>query len=249
MTDPRVVLVTGASSGIGRAVAVAFGALGWSVGLGARGDERRDTAADAVRDAGGRACSTPLDVTDPTSVDAWFDTCEAALGPVDALVSNAGIAIPGTIGEVDVDAHRRVLDTDLWGALLVARRGIRSMRGRPGDLVFMSSDVTRNPRPQLASYAAAKAGVEQLARTLSLELEGTGVRSTIVRVGPTVTEFASEWDPSGFADLMQTWKRFGLTRRQGLLSPEEVAEAVVRVVTLPPGIHAPEIDLHATEPH
>lgn len=249
MSEPRVILVTGASSGIGRAVAVAFGTLGWRVGLGARNDERRDLAADAVREAGGRTCAAPLDVTDPTSVDTWFDACEDALGPVDAIINNAGIAIPGAIDEVDPEDHRRVLDTDLWGALLVARRGVQTMRGRPSDLVFVSSDVTRHPRPQLSSYAAAKAGLEQLARTLALELEGTGIRSTIVRLGPTVTEFASEWDPTGFADLLRMWKRFGLTRREGVLTPEEVAEAVVRIVTLPAGMHVPEVELHATEPH
>ena len=249
MTDARVVLVTGASSGIGRATAVAFGALGWSIGLGARGGERRDAVADSVRAAGGRACSAPLDVCDPASVDAWFETCEEAFGPPDALINNAGIAWPGPIDEVGPDEHRRILETDLLGPILAARRAIPAMRGRTSDLVFVSSDVTRAPRPQLASYAAAKAGLEQLARTLALELEGTGIRCTIVRVGPTVTEFAAEWDPSGFADLMSTWKRFGLTRRAGVLDPQEVADAIVRVVTLPPGVHVTEIEVHATEPH
>ena len=249
MTDPRVILVTGASSGIGRATAIAFGTLGWRVGLGARGDDRRDAAADEVRAAGGEACSARLDVRDPKSIDDWFDACEQSLGPPDALVNNAGVAAPGAIDDVGIDEHRHVIETDLLGPILTARRAIGVMRGRPSDLVFVSSDVTRAPRPRLASYAAAKAGVEQLARTLCLELEGTGIRSTIVRVGPTVTEFAADWDPSGLADLMATWKRFGFDRRTGLLDPREVADAIVRVVTLPPGVHAPEIELHATEPH
>ena len=249
MTEPRVVLVTGASSGIGRATAIAFGSLGWGVGLGARGDQRRDDVADAVRDAGGKVCSARLDVCDPASVDDWFDVCEDALGAPDALINNAGIATPGAVDAVEPEDHRRVLETDLLGPILTSRRAIPAMRGRASDLVFVSSDVTRSPRPRLASYAAAKAGLEQLARTLCLELEGTGIRSTIVRVGPTVTEFANEWDPSGFADLMSTWTQYGFTRHAGILDPREVADAIVRIVTLPPGVHAPEIELHATEPH
>jgi len=247
--DQRVALVTGASSGIGRAIGEAFGALGWSVGLGSRSDEQREDAAEAVRAAGGTPRPCPLDVSDPASVDEWFAACEEGLGSADVVVSNAGIAHPGALGELTPEELHQILATDLFGTILVARRAIQSMRGRISDLVFISSDVTRQPRPQLATYGAAKAGVELLARTLALELEGTGIRSTIVRVGPTTTNFAAKWDPTGFADLMANWGRFGLTRREGVLDPRDVAEAVVRVVTLPPGIHVPEIELHATEPY
>jgi NAD(P)-dependent dehydrogenase (short-subunit alcohol dehydrogenase family) len=248
MSDRRVALVTGASTGIGRAICEAFGTLGWKIGLGSRKHDQRDEAAEGVRGAGGTAYSSVLDVTDPVSVDAWFDTCTSALGPVDIVVNNAGIAAPGHLDELSPDEHRRIIETDLYGPILVARRAIPAMRGRASDLVFVSSDVTSQPRPQLATYAAAKAGVEQLARTLALELEGTGIRSTIVRLGPTVTDFAADWDPTGFADLMTYWSRFGLTRRQGVLDPHDVADAIVRVVTLPHGVQVHEIDLHASDP-
>jgi NAD(P)-dependent dehydrogenase (short-subunit alcohol dehydrogenase family) len=248
--DRRTALVTGASSGIGAAIAIAFGGLGWRVAIGARRAEPLAETASAIDDAGGRGFAHPLDVCDPNSVDEFFAAAECALGPVDVLVNNAGIAVPGALHEVDDDVHRRVVETNLLGPIYVTRRAIRSLldRGAPGDLVFISSDVTAHPRPQMPAYGASKAGLEQLATILALELEGTGIRTSVVRVGPTLTSFGDGWNPEIFETLMPQWQRFGFQRHWHTNDTATVARAVVSVVTLEPGSTISVLEVQPTPP-
>jgi NADP-dependent 3-hydroxy acid dehydrogenase YdfG len=250
MTDRRMAIVTGASSGIGRAIARALGALGWAVAIGARRVDRLEDAAGEIEDAGGDPFAHHLDVTDPYSVDEFFDSAEDALGAVDVLVNNAGISVPGEFHRVGVDDLRREVETNLLGPMYLSRRAIGSMleRGSAGDLVFISSDATRNARPRMAAYSATKAGVELLARSLAMELEGSRVRSTVVRVGPTMTEFGFGWDLDILRDLMEFWPRYGLQRHAGVLEPAAVARAVVFAVTAPAGVHLDTIEVQPEAP-
>jgi NADP-dependent 3-hydroxy acid dehydrogenase YdfG len=246
MTAGRVAMVTGASSGIGRAVAVAFGGLRWKVAIGARRDDALEETARLVIEAGGEAFPARLDVTDPHSVDAFVVRSEDALGPIDALVNNAGMAVPGPFWELAPDDLGREVSTNLLGPMFCTRRVLLSMiaRGR-GDVVFVSSDTAQAPRPGMIGYGATKAGVEHLARSLKLELEGRGVRITTVRVGPTKTDFGNSWAPDRVAGLMATWPRFGIQRHFEALDPADVARAVVYAVTSPPGVH---VDLLEVQP-
>jgi len=246
----RTAVVTGASSGIGQAIAVALGALGWRVAIGARRLEKLDETADAITAAGGTPFAHSLDVCTPASVDAFFAATEAAIGPVDALVNNAGIAWPGPLHEVDDDVHRRIVETDLLGPIYTTRRVVRSLleRGAPGDLVFVSSDVTVHPRPKMPAYGASKAGLEHLAHTVGLELEGTGIRTSVVRVGPTLTGFGDGWDADVFDSLLPEWQRFGLQRHWSTMDVATVARAVVMIVTLEPGASVPLVELQPTPP-
>lgn len=243
-------IVTGASAGIGRAIAPALGELRWAVAVGARRTDRLEDAAAAVEAAGGAGFAHPLDVTDASSVDAFFDAAERALGPVDVLVNNAGMSVPGEFHRISVEDLTREVATNLLGPMLLSRRAIASMRdrGAGGDLVFISSDATRNARPRMAAYSATKAGVELLARSLSMELEGTGIRATTVRIGPTLSEFGSGWDPDELAALMEFWPRFGLQRHLATLEPEAVARAVVFAVTAPEGVHLDTIEVQPEAP-
>jgi NADP-dependent 3-hydroxy acid dehydrogenase YdfG len=246
----RTAIVTGASSGIGRAVATALGELGWAVALGARRRPGLERTAAAVEATGGRALVHHLDVRDPTSVDAFLRTAEEALGPADVLVNNAGVAHPAPLDRAGAGQLRDEVETNLLGPMLMCRGVIDSLRARdaPGDLVFISSDAGYHARPRMAAYSATKAGVETLARALAMELEGTGVRSTTVRVGPTLTEFGSRWDRHEVEDLMAYWPRFGLQRHSGVLDPETVARAVVFAVTAPEGVHLDTIEVQPTAP-
>jgi NAD(P)-dependent dehydrogenase (short-subunit alcohol dehydrogenase family) len=157
-TDPQVrtVAVTGASAGIGAAAAIAFGALGWQVALGARRAQRRDAVAREVEAVGGTALSLDLDVTDESSIDRFFDAIESRFGTADALVNNAGIGIPAMMHEAKTEDLRRELEVNLLGPMLVSRRALRSMRalGR-GDIVFVTSLNAVAPRPLQTGYTAS----------------------------------------------------------------------------------------------
>lgn len=250
-TSPRVALVTGASSGIGRAGAIALGALGWKVVVGARRMDALAETAAAVTAAGGHALAHPLDVRDPISIAACLDAAADALGPVDTLVNNAGCAWPGDIADADTDRLREMVDTNIMGALLPTRAVVDSLLARdaPGDVVFVSSDVVHQPRPGLVTYGATKAAVEHIARGLAAETEGRRIRVTTVRVGPTATDFAARWgDPGEFADLVTRWRRFGIQRHFGALDPNDVAGAIVTAVTTRPGVHLDTIEVQPDAP-
>jgi NADP-dependent 3-hydroxy acid dehydrogenase YdfG len=248
-TEPRVAAITGASSGIGRAIAVALGAEGWKLALGARRHDELEDTARRVLEAGGEAFPRPLDVTEARSVDEFFTAAEEALGPVCALINNAGVAIPGSFWELSPAHLDLEVRTNLLGPMLCARRVLPAMidRGR-GDVVFVSSDTARAPRPRMLGYSATKAGVEVVARALAMELEGTGVRATTVRVGPTTTDFASGWTPEQVAELMTYWPKFGIQRHFHTLEPADVARAVVYAVTSPPGVHVDTLEVQPEAP-
>jgi NADP-dependent 3-hydroxy acid dehydrogenase YdfG len=246
----RTAIVTGASSGIGRAIACAFGAEGWQVAIGARREDRLEVTAGQVEAAGGKPFAHLLDVTDARSIETFFAAAERTLGPADILVNNAGTSKPGRFHTIDDDALRCEVETNLLGPMLTSRRAIASMleRGAAGDLVFISSDATRHARPRMAAYSATKAGIELLAQSLAMELEGSGIRSTIVRVGPTVTEFGSSWPADELDELMQYWPRYGLQRHPGYLQADDVARAVLTAVTAPPGVHVDTIEVQPEAP-
>jgi NAD(P)-dependent dehydrogenase (short-subunit alcohol dehydrogenase family) len=246
----RLAVVTGASAGIGRAIAVALGAMAWTVALGARRIAQLDETAKLVADAGGTPLVHALDITEPTSIDAFCGYVRSHAGSIQVLVNNAGTARPGAIHDMSDEDHRRIVETNLLGPILLTRRVIAQLRAdaAPGDIVFISSDATVNRRPSLATYLSTKAGLEAFAQTLALECEGIGVRSSIVRVGPTLTGFADDWDLAIFEELMPRWQRFGIQRHFNTMQPEDVARAVVTVVTAPPHMWVPIVEVQPNPP-
>lgn len=232
--SPRTSVVTGASAGIGAATAVELGRLGWTVGLGARRVERLEEVAHQVEAAGGRAFVHRLDVSDAPSIDAFWDAAEKELGGVDVLVSNAGMAVLHKAHEARPEDVAREVSVNLVGPMLVARRAIPGMvERRSGDLVFVSSDAAVRPRVYQGAYSASKAGLESFCRVLEMELEGTGVRSVVVRPGPTGTEFGAEMDHATLHQALAEWKGWGVQRNLHWMPAESVARAIVRVVTTP----------------
>ncbi len=248
--NTRVAVVTGASAGIGRVIAQALGALGWPVALGARRVDQLHETAALITDAGGIAYPHPLDVREPASIDAFFAATTAELGAVDVLVNNAGTAAPGALHEMSDEQHERILLTNLLGPMLVTKRVVADLRARnaPGDIVFISSDATVHPRPYLGTYGASKAGLESYATTLAMECEGFPIRSSIVRVGPTVTGFADDWDLEQFTSIFPNWQRFGIQRHFNTMQPEDVARAVVTTVTAPPHMWIPFVEVQPLPP-
>ncbi len=233
----RVAVVTGGGTGIGRAIAIKFGGLGWQVAIGGRRPEPLAETAGLVEQAGGTCFTHPLDVTDPESVERFFAAAEAKLGRVTVLINNAGMGRCGPLDDFSPAEIHAEIATKLTGSLYMSRVAIQSMRagGVGGDILFLTSLSAVQPWPFHLPYAAANAGVEQAARTLRLELEGTGIRVNVLRCGETAgTEFAlRELGRKRMAAAHAFWFRRGLLRHGGLMTPDMVAEAVANAVTMP----------------
>jgi NADP-dependent 3-hydroxy acid dehydrogenase YdfG len=245
----RTAIVTGASAGFGAAIAHAFGELGWQVAVGARRIEKLGEVAREVERAGGRPLSHVLDVADPESIDAFVRAAEDTFGAIDVVVNNAGVGVPGLLHEVSAEGLRAEIETNLVGPLMLVRRVLPGMLARMrGDIVFVSSLNATLPRPFQVGYTATKAGIEGAARALQMELEGTGVRATIVRPGPSRTEMGSTWDAEVVRNMLGVWKRFGILRHHNYLAPESIARAVLAAVTAPPGTHLDLIQVNPEGP-
>jgi len=245
----RPAVVTGASSGIGAATALALAAAGFPVALGARRTDRCEEVAAQVREAGGEAVAHALDLTDDASVTEFAAKVGADLGDVEVVVSNAGAVAPGRIHEVDTDRFGRELDLNIVGAHRLVRAFVPGMvERRRGDVVFVSSDVAVRARPFMSSYAAGKWGLEGMVHALQMELEGTGVRASIVRPGPTWSEMGTDWDVDQAAFVLNQWVRFGQARHPHFLKPAAIADAITTVVGAPRGVHLSLIEVNPEAP-
>ena len=232
----RVVAISGGGTGIGQAAATKFASAGWRVAIGGRRVGRLAETRSAIEGAGGECVAHALDVADGTSVEAFFDAAEAELGTVTAVVNNAATARYGPLEDFSADDIALEVDAKLTGSLLMAARGIRGMRGAGvgGDIVFVTSAAAVMPWIQHLPYAAANAGVEHAARILRFELEGSGIRAGVLRVGETAgTEFGNRGMQMGVMPH-ELWFRRGLLRHSGLMTPDNVADAMVAMVSLPP---------------
>ncbi len=222
-----VTVVTGGGRGIGAATALHLARLGHAVAVGyVRDRAAAEGVVDGVRDAGGLAVAVAGDVADAEGVDALF-AAAAELGPVTGLVNNAGVtAHVGDLADTPVETVRRVLDVNLLGAVLCARRAAQVMstsRGGPGGAIVnvSSAAATLGSPHEYVHYAAAKAGVEALTVGLSKELAGQGVRVNAVAPGTVRTGIHAA---AGDADrLERVLPRIPIGR---VGEPDEIASAI-----------------------
>lgn len=247
--ERRPAVVSGASSGIGAATAVALAAAGHPVALGARRTEQCEEVAARIREDGGEAFVHPLDVTDDASVAAFAAAAVAALGEVEVVVSNAGLVAPGIVHETDTQRFGDELDVNVLGAHRLVRAFVPGMvERRRGDVVFVSSDVAVRVRPFMAAYAAGKWGLEGMVHAMQMELEGTGVRASLVRPGPTWSGAGMDWSPEDTTMVLDGWTRFGHARHGHFMKPAAVADAIRTVVSAPRGVHLNLIEVTPEAP-
>jgi 3-oxoacyl-[acyl-carrier protein] reductase len=199
-----VALVTGAGSGIGAAIARRLAADGHLVAVNDLDESRVAAMAGEIEAAGGSAIPAVADVSDSAAVDAMFDAVEAAAGPVEVLVNNAGIGGNAAIRNVTDDFWERVLSVDLHGVLYCTRRAVGPMRERrSGSVVTISSRAWLGWWGQSA-YAAAKAGVVGMTRALALELASRNVRVNAVAPGIIDTPLLRDRDPERLERLLKS---------------------------------------------
>jgi 3-oxoacyl-[acyl-carrier protein] reductase len=211
-------LVTGASRGIGASIAKRLAGEGWPVGVNYRKDaEGAETVVKEITDSGGRALALQGDVADPETADALFEALEREFGPVLVLVNNAGVRADGLSPQIDDDDWQKVIDTNLSAAFRLTRRALRPMlRARFGRVVNIASIVGQRANPGQANYAASKAGLVAMTKTVAAEVARRGVTVNAVAPGLIETDMTE-----GIGDNLLEHVP---ARRAG--TPDEVAECV-----------------------
>jgi 3-oxoacyl-[acyl-carrier protein] reductase len=208
-SEGRVVLVTGGGRGIGRAIAGAFAAQGDRVAV-----TYRSAPVDGF-------VSVRCDVTDPEQVDAAISEVEEQLGPVSVLVANAGVTSDQLLVRMKDEDFTSVIDANLTGAWRVARRVARGMmRARSGRIIFISSVVGLTGQAGQSNYAASKAGLVGLARSIARELGSRNVTANVVAPGPVATEMLADLEDSTREAIVDS---IPLGR---VAEPDEIAAAV-----------------------
>jgi NAD(P)-dependent dehydrogenase (short-subunit alcohol dehydrogenase family) len=221
--DGKVAVITGGSSGIGKATAMAFAAEGAKVAIGARREIEGEAVAQQIRNAGGEAIFVKTDVTDPAQVQALVEAAVTAFGQLDIAFNNAGIEGDRLSPIVDdnEDNIRRIFDVNVLGVWHSMRAQIPHLVKTGGSIINNSSVAGRRGFSAFSAYVASKYAVEGMSRSIAQELAPSNVRVNTVAPGPIDTallERATDGDPSGFVDLVPM-------ARTG--SAEEVAAAVV----------------------
>ncbi|WP_241067778.1 SDR family NAD(P)-dependent oxidoreductase [Achromobacter insuavis] len=218
----KTALVTGAYSGLGRHFALRLSEAGARVALCGRRTELGEALAREIRAGGGQACVAGMDVTQPDTVQAAFTQAEQALGPVDIVVNNAGIAMTRPALEISEDEWTGLIDVNLNGAWRVAQCAARHFHGhgRPGAIINIASILGQRVASHVAAYTAAKAGLLHLTRALALEWARHGIRVNALAPGYIGTDLNRDFfaTPAGEA-LVKRIPQRRLGRPQDLDGP------------------------------
>lgn len=254
----RTAVVTGASSGIGRAVAERLGGAGAHVFLSGRTRDAMEASRAKIESVGGRASLRAGDVRDPGEVRALVDEAVRATGRLDVMVNNAGVSFPESILEGDHEQWRTMLETNVLALLAGCQAAVRAMRacGAEGHVVNISSIAAL--RPDSGVYGATKHAVNCISATLRRELEDDSIRVVNVMPGAIATNFARNFDPAVLSGLVaasgldvapkrgeriadEVFDRLQPAMKQLLGSPEDVADAVLYAITLPIHVNVADI--------
>jgi NAD(P)-dependent dehydrogenase (short-subunit alcohol dehydrogenase family) len=222
----KTALIVGASSGIGRATALLFANEGANVVVTARRQDELDDLVDAIESNGGRAAALAGDVTDEEFAAASVALAESRFGGLDIAFNNAGInGEMGPSAAISLEGWRNALDVNLTGAFLGAKHQIPALQRRGGgSLIFTSTFVGYTAgMPGAAAYAASKAGIIGLMKTLAAEFGPSGIRVNAILPGGTATRLADSWtdtsEKRAFVEGLHALKR--------IATPHEIAQSVL----------------------
>ncbi|MFH1553833.1 MAG: SDR family oxidoreductase [Pseudomonadota bacterium] len=242
MTVTKIALVTGAGSGVGRAVAQALAGAGYSVALAGRRREALEATASSLGDA--PALVVPTDVTDPASVAALFAAVKEAYGRLDLLFNNAGTGAPGVpMEDLTYEQWRTVVDTNLTGPFLCTQQAIRIMKAQTpmgGRIINNGSISAHTPRPNSAPYTSTKHAIAGLTKSTSLDGRAYDIACGQIDIGNADTEMAQRI-------------KNGIIQADGSMKPEpmidakHVADAVLYMASLPLSANVQTITVMATK--
>jgi 3-oxoacyl-[acyl-carrier protein] reductase len=232
----HLAVVTGATEGIGRAIAVALGRAGGTVAICARTDAKVRATVEALRQDGVDAIGAPCDVSDPEAVAAFAALVGRERGDARILVNNAGIARLAPLEQLSLADWDAVMATNVRSLFLVTRAFLPGLkRGGGGTIVNVASLAGRNGFEEGTAYCASKHAVLGFSKALMLEVRKHGVRVVAVCPGSVATA------------LMDQQRRFA-PNRERILTPEDVADAVIGTLALPGRAMVSELDLRPTNP-
>ncbi len=238
----KTALVTGASSGIGRSTALALAAAGARVALVARRAERLRELVAQVEADGGQAFVRAADVTDEADATGAVQDTIRHFGGLDILVNAAGMTQVSQVENADLADWQYVFDLNFWAALYTSRAAIGALKVRGGDIVNISSTAGRRAvGPTFGSYSASKHALTAFNESLRQEVGLAGIRVAIIEPGATATEIHA-----AIKDEQVRERTRQHLQKDGAMQPEDVAAAIVFVVSLPPRVNVSQLLIRPT---
>ncbi|WP_424019639.1 SDR family oxidoreductase [Halorientalis pallida] len=247
-TDPHdldgdVALVTGASSGIGRATAKTLADAGAAVAVTARRTDRIETLAEEIESEGGEALAITADVTETDDVERMIERTREELGGLDILVNNAGVMLLAPVIRADLDDLQQMLDVNLMGLMAATRTALPGMLEQDsGHIVNISSVAGRRANEASGGYSATKFGVNAFSESLRKETADSGVRVTVIEPGAVDTELGQHIPDEQVMERMAE-----MVQDMTVLQPEDIAAAIRYAVTQPPRVSVNELLVRPTD--
>jgi len=239
----KVALVTGASSGIGEATALALARAGARVAIAARRRDRLDGVAGRIADLRAESLVLEADVARPEEAESIVSRTVERWGRLDVLVNNAGLMLLSPIDRARVEDWQRMLDLNVLGLMVTTRAALPHMRRqKDGHVVNISSTAGRVANPDASVYAATKFGVGAFSEALRREVYKDNIRVTVIEPGAVATELREHVPDPDTRERIDTWAR---SMRQ--LQSEDVAAAILYAVSQPPHVNVNEILLRPTD--
>ncbi|MEA2448489.1 MAG: hypothetical protein QOG63_421 [Thermoleophilaceae bacterium] len=235
--EGKVAAVTGASSGIGEATALALSRAGAAVALGARREDRLRELAERIDSEGGRARPFAVDVSDEASANAFVNHAHSELGGLDILINNAGVMLLGPIEGADTEQWRRMVDVNLLGLLYCTHAALPLMReAGGGDIVNLSSVAGRFARPGSGVYNLTKFGVNAFSEALRQEVIDAKIRVVVIEPGYVETELQGHNEGAVRETIGKMREQIG-----DVLTADDIARGIEYAVTQPPHVAVNEV--------
>ena len=241
--DGKVAAITGASSGIGEATAVALAGAGAVVAIGARREDRLSSLASRIEGDGGRALALPVDLADEDSATSFVTEAHSQLDGLDILVNNAGVMLLGPVEGAPTDQWRTMVNVNLLGLLYCTRAALPLMReGGGGHIVNISSVAGRTANAGSAVYNLSKFGVGAFLEALRQEVSGAGIRTTVIEPGFVETELQGHNENPMVREGIEQMRK----SMPEVLQAEDIASAILYAVSAPQRMDVNEVLIRPT---